>query len=385
MPVSSINGEALAARLVGAYTPPLASRVAVTVRREESGRRIENAIGVAVTLAAFLIMSHSSGSLLSMVMFNWSYRTIHALHPKKRPRFLAWISTPALPFPDVEEEWIAWCDEIAYAHTWEELNAQHWAQLRSLVKHAQAEQLAYDLGVEVVNESIVYRALRRDKGVLDLLRRVHPYTLQALKERDQPTSRFTYHQGEYFTLYAQSLLGRLPPEGRVVISVDPHADAFVKLKNRFTMDRKTGRVKVFGINDANWAAAAVQDGLARAVIQMTWSTWRKRPRLEFTLQKRWRGRVYIGIVESFADFLEGGILGPARLTVDLDTFDLKKRPWQIDPLEIDAFMDRLLAYLHRNGVSIVGASSATSPDYITDFFRPYVDATHATIAARIAA
>ncbi len=101
------------------------------------------------------------------------------------------------------------------------------------------------------------------KDVLELIRLCHPYTLEALHHPDGGAYAYRRHEGMYYWLYAQRLLGK--SSGPVtVMNIDPHDDA--KGHWRSYGDYEKYVYDAVGVTDANWAVAAIRDGLADAVI-----------------------------------------------------------------------------------------------------------------------
>ena len=139
--------------------------------------------------------------------------------------------------------------------------------MKAFAENAAAVQAASDLGTTVISDEILAEALQRPDGIRDIVRRVHPYTLQALAQRDRFSLHAEMHENVYYALYARKMLGQLPEGGIPIINFDPHSDAEHRTgKTKTNWDEGTGVLVVKNIKDSNWAAAALKDGLAPYVI-----------------------------------------------------------------------------------------------------------------------
>ncbi len=311
------------------------------------------------------------------------------------PRF--WVPAPWVAQMDsAETRWEGWqqipaiepeTDEVdALYHfyywsrhpDWQSLAPQDWKQLKGFVESAQKRQAAEGFPVLVLPPDLLATLLAQPEGLAELLRRVHPYTLQSLEHADSPVSRFTMHEGVYYQLFAEKLLGRLPEGGVNLINIDPHSDAIYQaheyMSNRFlrgtNQEKATQRLHYKGVTDFNWIAAAVGDGLVREAVtippkQTIWTVGHIRRHAE-----GWPMVMETDISDlgKAAEFTEEA---PLWVTVDMDMFSLRSEfvPQQTiyhhGERTARAIIELMVADLGLHRKKIDRLSTAVSPTYIS--------------------
>ena len=248
--------------------------------------------------------------------------------------------------------------ELTKAGTWTELTDH---QLRSLKGFYEAARNDYPVLAQMyLSEKALNDAFSDPAGVLDFVRRVHPYTWQALRAQENGafTVRAVLHESAYYWLYALKLRGKLPQGGLPVINVDPHAD--VKTKH----DPDVGELLVNGITDFNWAAAAVRDGLASHVLSV-----------RFYIVATAYGHVFSRDGRVFHEFLGFDATNypwirdqESLLTIDLDTFSLIENEIGSRshyPLLVLAYARLpLIEMLIKLSIRPLGLVTAISPNYL---------------------
>src|SRR5439155_20016905 len=108
-----------------------------------------------------------------------------------------------------------------------------------------------------LSPDVLKKAFSTEHGVRELVRRSHPYTVEALDAL--PTGRVTVqhrlHEAAYYWLYVRKLRGDKPVD---VINLDPHAHVFSTTAGGGTFDTHLNarivHVATAGVNDADWAA-----------------------------------------------------------------------------------------------------------------------------------
>jgi len=240
----------------------------------------------------------------------------------------------------------------------------HWALLKRSVEEAMGLQAELPAGVRLMDPALLQELLARPDGIVELVRRVHPYTLKTLRERDQTTHHFVMHEGMYFVLYAMKLLGRLPP-GLTVVNFDPHKETNTEATNSETIDIDGVAIPV-GPNDVNWGTDIVGDGLAETVLQVAPNGSGVR------ISKGPDGVVRVNHYARINLFQRD--LNPLWVTIDLDTLsflqpETKDRPailhYHIPESEIEAWLTQhIVAPIQESGLEPLGVVTAVSPKYI---------------------
>ena len=290
--------------------------------------------------------------------------SLFASLPKNR-----WLASEALDPPHGKADQLRLFHELTAYQSWRSVPSRHLCVLKGFVEQARRDYP--DLAAVYLNDELLQKRLTEPDGVRDVVRRVHPYTLQALHEKNAFTSWGLMHEMAYYWLYARRLLGTLPSGGIPVVNVDAHADSLHRLEYSEEWTNRnpvTGELTLRGVTDANWAGAAVQDGLASQVIGL--DVFGHSLVISGVTQRNQDGKVYYPSKHA-QSLAEAGLQGDTLLTVDLDTFSLdvfqsffERRP-HYEPAQVKEWMIRLTNLLKETPVRLIGLVIASSPDYLS--------------------
>ena len=265
-----------------------------------------------------------------------------------------------------------------YSHisslSWEEIKYDELRSLKGLVKRAQKEFPAY------LTEAVIQKALNDTNGALDLIRYCHPYTLETLRNPDAKVQHFLYHEATYYRLFADKLMGKLGPEPVVVINMDPHSDdrAYPEDKKNYTILKGSSGLskEVFwtsGINDANWAGAAVRDDLANEVIQIKYDNdWKEWHAYKITKVQQYLSYEILvsgaNLKDLFHKMSVHHSIKSAYLTIDQDSFSQAgshdEKPFTMSLDSIRTQISDLKSALEAQGINTQGnILTAASLDY----------------------
>ncbi len=219
---------------------------------------------------------------------------------------------------DDDPRTLRYFDELTRKEFWKELNGDEKSFLNDRIERVRREEPEFSRYFLSLFSVLKMRVSPR--GAYDLMRVLHPYTILAFKDRDNKSHVRASHESVYYGLFLKKMLGKLPKAGELIINVDPHSDAYYRLPNNEpNLDLLTGELRTIGIEDGNWAAVAVKDGLASVVISI--SPNRQSTRTRRGTDKRvyyerldknyWQTQLKYWIDQNQSDFL---------LTVDLDVF-----------------------------------------------------------------
>jgi len=273
-------------------------------------------------------------------------------HPRDR-----WNTTPLYLSIEGRESTLMkrWQYSLSRAKSWSDMVYGDWTVLRTVFDYAIWFQEQQNWEMTLISNVMLEAALNRPDGIQEVARRLHPYTIQALIEKNDFFSHAAMHQFQYYDLYAWKLLreagATLPPDtaprrtatecllglparsGPVVLLFDPHSDAvIVDDEGRPTnLDEHTGVVQTHGVTDATWAAAAVRDDLAAEVVVVFTEAPGGLQCLVIT--KNQKGDVIQSVRYPFETLAEQWRPGSDFIvSIDQDSFSLKNS-WHVDDRE----------------------------------------------------
>ncbi len=178
--------------------------------------------------------------------------------PPEKTAAERWEEAPEVRPPVTFDEQRKAFYPLTRARRWADLSQSELGLLKGFIVDARYNYP--ELAEEYLNDAVIAEALLTDLPMRDLVRRAHPRTLQSLKDLKEGKQSVDVQNSEdvYWWLYARCL--RNDPPLEVVVNVDVY--------NRAQSTDPDGKAKLSGVNDTNWAPAAVEDGLIQEVLQV---------------------------------------------------------------------------------------------------------------------